>query len=98
MDIFSHFHFCHSRKNSFSSLSGHKLDRNSFRGQGLYFGLYFVDRGKRNVAIFWLLRLASYKNFDYNYKDRLQLVIINIPSARTQLLFWETYNIYFQMC
>ena len=97
MDIFSHFHFCHSRKNSFSSLSGHKLDRNSFRGQGLYFGLYFVDRGKRNVAIFWLLRLASYKNFDY-YKDRLQLVIINIPSARTQLLFWEAYNIYFLMC
>ena len=27
--------------------SGHKVTRNSFRGQGLYFGgLYFVDRGK----------------------------------------------------
>ena len=26
--------------------SGHKVDRNSFRGQGLYFGLYFVDRRK----------------------------------------------------
>jgi hypothetical protein len=66
---------------SASSLYGHKLDRNSFRGQGLYFGLYFVDRGKRNVAIFWLLRLASYKNFDY-YKDRFQLVIIYIPSGK----------------
>ena len=36
-------------------LESHKVDRNSFRGQGLYFGLYFVDRGrnsqKENVVV-----------------------------------------------
>ena len=39
--------------------SGHKVDRNSFRGQGLYFGLYFVDRGKMlpfSDAIIWAAR------------------------------------------
>ena len=42
--------------------SGHKVTRNSFRGQGLYFGLYFVDRGKKKCCNF-LAAQASLPGF-----------------------------------